>query len=243
MVTWEPGSQETRVYSRSSGYNSSEWQQAWWSTSKTQAMTLIPIWPVWYGCGLQHLIPDVFVTQDAVLVEMHTQSLLVYVLAKDSEEPSGLDTGVRKAPMEGMVRAVQAEMLQDPSKHSTPDFFPWPLPPWLYPHLLFLRWVWPILSLPVRLTPKATLSFFSALCRPSWKPKRAAAYQEHPQDGQHASEGGQASVWGGQEGSYHSQGTSVPSPCHPHLVHPQESLCPQFPDGIEADRGPMPAHI
>lgn len=47
-------------------------------------MTLILIWPVWYGCGLQHLIPDVFVTQDAVLVEMHMQSLLVYVLAKDS---------------------------------------------------------------------------------------------------------------------------------------------------------------
>lgn len=59
---------------------------------------------------------DVFVMQDAVLVEMHTQSLLVYALAKDSEEQSGLDIGVRKAPMEGMVRAAQADVLQDPSK-------------------------------------------------------------------------------------------------------------------------------
>lgn len=66
---------------------------------------LIKTWPVLFGCGHSTLVLylDVFVMQDAVLVEIHTHSLLVSV-CQGSKAFSLLDSGVVKAPNEGNVR-------------------------------------------------------------------------------------------------------------------------------------------
>lgn len=80
--------------------------------SAPEALTIRPTetWPGLCVCGVSstvvlHLVLDVFVMQDAVLVEIHTHAPLV-LFAKDSEELSGLDTGVVKTPKEGAVKAV-----------------------------------------------------------------------------------------------------------------------------------------